>query len=167
LLRHADRVKIACLAQLVNVIAPIRSEAGGPAWRQTTFHPFALTSRYGRGTVLRVEPTGPSYDTAWLGEVPVADATAVYDEESGAVTLFAVNRDQRSQVALDVDLRALPGLAVGEHVAVCDEDPDAYNSADEPDRVTPTRQADLKVSDGRLTAVLPALSWNMLRLRPA
>ena len=35
LLRHADRVKIACLAQLVNVIAPIMTADGGPAWRQT------------------------------------------------------------------------------------------------------------------------------------
>jgi alpha-N-arabinofuranosidase len=166
LLRHADRVKIACLAQLVNVIAPIRSEPGGPAWRQTTFHPFALTSRHGRGTVLRVEPRGPSYDTAWLGEVPIADATAVHDEETGSVTLFAVNRDQREPVALDVDVRALPRLAVGEHVALCDDDPDAYNSASDADRVTPTRQPDLKVSDGHVTAVLPALSWNMLRLRP-
>ena len=49
LLRHADRVKIGCLAQLVNVIAPIMTEPGGPAWRQASFHPFALTSRYGRG----------------------------------------------------------------------------------------------------------------------
>ena len=114
--------------------------------------------------MLRVEPTGPSYDTAWLGEVPVADATAVYDEESGSVTLFAVNRDQRESVVLDVDLRAFPRLAVGEHVAVYDDDPDAYNSADQPDRVSPTRQADLKVADGRVSAVLPALSWNMLRL---
>ena len=56
MLRHADRVKIGCLAQLVNVIAPIRTEPGGPAWRQTTFHPFALTSEHGRGTVLRTEP---------------------------------------------------------------------------------------------------------------
>jgi alpha-N-arabinofuranosidase len=167
LLRHADRVKIACLAQLVNVIAPIRSEQGGPAWRQTSFHPFALTSRHGRGTVLRVEPTGPTYDTAWLGEVPVADATAVHDEESGAVTLFAVNRDQHEPLALDVDLRSLPGLAIGEHVAVCDDDPEAVNTADRPDRVTPSRQADLKTADGHVTAVLPPLSWNMIRLRTA
>jgi alpha-N-arabinofuranosidase len=163
LLKHADRVKIACLAQLVNVIAPIRSEPGGPAWRQTTFHPFALTSRHGRGTVLRVEPTGPTYETAWLGEVPVVDATAVYDEESGGVTLFAVNRDQHRPVALDVDLRSLPGLTVAGHVALFDDDPEATNTADRPDRVTPTKQADIKVADGRLTAVLPPLSWNMLR----
>jgi hypothetical protein len=77
LLRHADRVKIACLAQLVNVIAPIRTEPGGSAWRQTTYHPFALTSRHGRGTVLRVEPRGPRHETSWLGEVSIVDATAV------------------------------------------------------------------------------------------
>jgi alpha-N-arabinofuranosidase len=164
LLRHADRVKIACLAQLVNVIAPIRSEPDGVAWRQTTFHPFALTSRHGRGTVLRVEPTGPTYETSWMGEVPVVSATAVRDAETGAVTLFAVNRSQDEPVALDVDVRALPDLAVGSHVALFDEDPEATNTADRPDRVTPTRLADVKAADGTVTAVLPALSWNMVRL---
>jgi alpha-L-arabinofuranosidase len=167
LLRHADRVKIACLAQLVNVIAPIRSEPDGPAWRQTTFHPFALTSRHGRGVVLRTEPTGPAYETSWMGEVPVVDATAVYDEESGDVTLFAVNRDQHEPVALDVDVRSLPKLTIGEHVTLSDDDPEATNTADHPDRVTPTRLPDVKATDGTVTAVLPALSWNMIRLRTA
>ena len=59
LLRHSDRVTVACQAQLVNVIAPIRTEPGGPAWRQTIFHPFAITSRLARGEVLRVEPRSP------------------------------------------------------------------------------------------------------------
>jgi alpha-N-arabinofuranosidase len=167
LLRHADRVKIGCLAQLVNVIAPIRTEPGGPAWRQSIFHPFALTSQHGRGTVLRVEPQAPVHETAWMGEVPVVDVAAVRDEESGALTLFAVNRDQRERVALDIDLRACPGLVVGEHVAIHDEDPDATNSAEQPDRVTPRRLDDVKVTDGQVRAVLPALSWSMIRLRSA
>jgi alpha-N-arabinofuranosidase len=166
LLRHADRVRVACLAQLVNVIAPIRAEPGGPAWRQSTFHPFALTSRHGRGTVLRVEPLGPVHETAKHGEVPIVDATAVLDEQSGVVTLFAVNRDQHTPVALDVDLRACPDLALAEHVGLFDDDPEAVNTAEHPDRVTPTRLADLKVTDAHLRAVLPALSWSMLRIRP-
>ena len=165
LLRHADRVKIGCLAQLVNVIAPIRSEPGGPAWRQASFHPFALTSRHGRGTVLRAEATGPIHETRAHGEVPVLDVAAVRDEESGTVTLFAVNRDQREELTLDVDLRACPGLVTGEHVAIHDADPDAVNSAVQPDRVTPRRLDDVKVVDGRATAVLPALSWSMIRLQ--
>jgi alpha-L-arabinofuranosidase len=165
LLRHADRVKIGCLAQLVNVIAPIRSEPGGPSWRQTIFHPFALTSRYGRGTVLRTEATGPTHETPLQGEVPTLDVTAVRDEESRAVTVFAVNRDQREELSLDLDLRACAGLLSGEHLAISDADPDAVNTADAPDRVTPRRLDDVKVVDGRATATLPALSWNMIRLQ--
>jgi alpha-N-arabinofuranosidase len=164
LLRHADRVKIGCLAQLVNVIAPIRSEPGGPAWRQTSFHPFALTSRHGRGTVLRTEPTGPVYEATAQGEVPVLGVTAVQDDESGAITVFAVNRDQHQELMLDVDVRACPALVGGEHVALHDADPEAVNTADRPDRVTPRRLDDVKVNDGHVAAVLPPLSWNMIRL---
>src|SRR4029077_15483522 len=71
LLSHADRVTAACLAQLVNVIAPIMTEPGGPAWRQTTFYPFADASRYSRGQVLQVQLQSPTYDTAKHGTVPV------------------------------------------------------------------------------------------------
>jgi alpha-L-arabinofuranosidase len=162
LLRHADRVKIGCLAQLVNVIGPIRSEPGGPAWRQASFHPFALTSRHGRGTVLRTDPTSPGYATAVFGDVPVLDAVAVADD--GAVTVFAVNRDQGQELTLDVDLRACPSLVGREHLAVFDADPDAVNTAEQPDRVAPRRLDDVKVDDGRASVTLPPLSWNMLRL---
>jgi alpha-N-arabinofuranosidase len=164
LLRHADRVSIACLAQLVNVIAPIRSEPGGPAWRQTIYHPFALTSQFGRGTVLRTEPTSPLHDTAWQGEVPVLDSVAVLDEESGAVTLFLVNRDQATPLTLDIDLRGVGTLTAGELTTLSDTDPDAVNSAEEPDRVVPHAQGKVAVDGGRLDVVLPPLSWNMLRL---
>jgi alpha-L-arabinofuranosidase len=167
LLRHADRVKIGCLAQLVNVIAPIRSEPGGPAWRQASFHPFALTSKYGRGTVLRIEAIAPRHQTPAQGEVPILDVVAMHDAESGAVTLFAVNRDQRQELSLDVDLRGCPGLASGEHVAIHDSDPDAVNTAEQPHRVTPRRLDDVKVVDGHAKAVLPRLSWNMIRLQGA
>jgi alpha-N-arabinofuranosidase len=167
LLKHADRVKLACLAQLVNVIGAIRSEPGGPAWRQTIFHPFALTSQYGRGSVLRVEPSCPSHDTRWQGEVPVLDAAAVWDEVSEEVRVFTVNRYQNEPIALDIDLRAFPNLTIAEHEAVCDDDPDAVNTATAPDRVRPRRLDDTAVDGGRLQVRLPALSWNMLRLRGA
>ena len=66
LLNHADRVKAACLAQLVNVIAPIMTETGGPAWRQTIFWPFAQWSHYGRGRVLRAEVDSPTYEARYF-----------------------------------------------------------------------------------------------------
>ncbi|WP_328476127.1 alpha-N-arabinofuranosidase [Actinoplanes sp. NBC_00393] len=162
LLRHADRVKIGCLAQLVNVIAPIRCEPGGPAWRQTIFHPFALTSRHGRGTVLHTDLQAPAYETTLYGTVPVADAVAVHD--GSAITVFAVNRDQRQDLVLDLDLRACPDLVAGSHVALADADPDAVNTADAPDRVVPHEVGAVTVEDGRSRVTLPALSWNMIRL---
>jgi alpha-L-arabinofuranosidase len=85
LLRHADRVKIACLAQLVNVIGPIRTEPGGRAWRQTIFHPFALTAQYAGSRVLRTEIAGPEVDTAAYGRIPALWSTATYDDDRAAV----------------------------------------------------------------------------------
>src|SRR5690606_40006609 len=79
LLRHSDRVHSASLAQLVNVIAPIVTEPGGRIWRQTTFHPFALTSRHAAGEVLRVELTTPGHETARFGDTPLVDAVATHD----------------------------------------------------------------------------------------
>lgn len=165
MLRHADRVKIGCLAQLVNVIAPIRTEAGGTAWRQSTFHPFALTSEFARGTVLRGDVQSPVMDTDWFGDAPIVDAVATLDEGSGEVTIFAVNRDQEESTTLSVEVRSLPDVVVGEHTAVFDADPEAVNTAAEPDRVVPTRLPDATVDGERVAAVLPALSWNMIRLR--
>jgi len=162
LLRHADRVRIACLAQLVNVIAPILSEPGGPAWRQSIYHPFALTSRYGRGTVLRVEPRGPVHETQEHGEVPLVDAVAVQGEDG--ISLFAVNRHQTEPASFTVDVRGVPDAARVTHTAIFDEDPEATNTQDQQDRVTPRELDAPELDGGRLTVRLPALSWNLIRL---
>jgi alpha-N-arabinofuranosidase len=164
LLRHADRVTVACLAQLVNVIAPILTEPGGPAWRQTTFHPFAQASRYGRGRVLQVNVDSPVYETAKYGEVPLLHATAVADDTTGAVTVFAVNRSQDEPLPLEVALRGTAVSSVVEHLVLADEDPEARNTLTDPDRVTPRPLAGTTLTGGTLTATLPPLSWNVIRL---
>ncbi|MEU7482276.1 alpha-N-arabinofuranosidase [Lentzea sp. NPDC042327] len=163
LLRHSDRVAVACQAQLVNVIAPIRSEPGGPAWRQTIFHPFALTSRLARGQVLRVETSSPVYSTKRFGDVPVVDAVATHDPGTGDTVVFAVNRHQTEPVELRADLSAFGEVAVAEAWSVHDEDGAATNTEADPDRVVPRpRQAD--VADGALHVVLPPRSWTAVRL---
>jgi alpha-L-arabinofuranosidase len=164
LLRHADRVTIACLAQLVNVIAPIMTEPGGAAWRQTTFYPFAQASAHGRGRVLQVNVDSPRYQTARFGAVPLLHATAVLDESSGAVTIFAVNRHQTESLPLRVDLRGPLPTDVVEHTALFDADPDAGNTLAAPERVGPTKVDCTTVRQGQLVATLPPLSWNMIRL---
>ncbi|MDQ0796562.1 alpha-N-arabinofuranosidase [Streptomyces sp. B1I3] len=164
LLRHADRVTVACLAQLVNVIAPIMTEPGGPAWRQTTFFPFAQAARYGRGQVLDVRVDSPTYGTAKYGEADLLHATAVRDPETGAVTVFAVNRSQDAVLPLEVALAGLGLDRVAEHQVVADADPEARNTLAEPERVTPHPAEGTELTDGVLKAVLEPLSWNMIRL---
>ena len=68
-------------------------------------------------------------------------------------------------IALDVDVRAIPALGAGDHIAVHDPDPDAVNTVELPDRVSPRRLGEVKVDDGHAIAMLPPLSWNMIRLR--
>jgi len=165
LLRHADRVTVACLAQLVNVIAPIMTEPGGPAWRQTTFYPFAQASRYGRGRVLQVNVDSPVHKTRAFGEVALLHATAVIDDATGAVTVFAVNRSQTESLPLEIGLRGLSADRVVEHSVLADEDPDAVNSLQDPDRVTPHPVDGTVIGeDGTLRATLKPLSWNVIRL---
>jgi len=150
MLRHADRLTVGCQAQLVNVIAPIRTQAGGRAWRQTIFHPFAHTARLARGTVLRPALTSPSMPTGRYGDVPAVDAVATYDEESGDLTVFAVNRGTEP-VPLALDLRAFPRHRARRHLMATGADA-------EPTTRTPDPSA------GEI--LLPPVSWHALSLSP-
>ncbi|MFI7703323.1 alpha-N-arabinofuranosidase [Nonomuraea sp. NPDC049480] len=160
LLNHADRVGIACQAQLANVIAPIRTEPGGPAWRQTIFHPFALTAAHARGRVLRVQATAPAMATERYGEVPVLAAAATLDD--GELSVFAVNRGDRP-LPIEIDLRGLPRATGISHVTVADDDTSARNTEREPRRVEPRALAGAAIDGDRLTTVLPPISFNLVK----
>jgi len=166
LLRHADRVEVACQAQLANVIGPIRTEPSGPAWRQTIFYPFATVARYARGEVLRVEPRSSRYETKKYGDVPIVDAVATLDRDTGELVLFAVNRDTNKPLTLTASLRSLPAYTVHKFTVLTGEFATANTEVD-PTRVRMTDSSAASVADGSLTAKLPPLSWNVLRLRPA
>ncbi|AUS80367.1 alpha-L-arabinofuranosidase [Actinoalloteichus sp. AHMU CJ021] len=163
LLRHCDRVTAACLAQLVNVIAPIMTEPGGPAWRQASFFPFADAARHGRGRVLRLAGTSTTYETAKFGEVDHLHATAV-EAEDGGLTVFAVNRDTEKPLRLTADLRGLGKARVLEHRVLADEDRHATNTLENQERVAPRQVSGTSCQDGTLTAELPPLSWNVIRV---
>jgi alpha-L-arabinofuranosidase len=166
LLKHADRVKIACLAQLVNAIAPIMTKTGGPAWRQTTFYPFLHASRFGRGAVLSTAIDCPRYDSRDFAGVPFVEAVATHDEQGGTLTIFAVNRSPKDAVELSAELRGFPPHAVVEHLVMEHADRKAENTAGSAS-VQPRTGGGAKMDGARLEARLPALSWNVIRLRPA
>ena len=112
LLKRSDRVTSASLAQLVNVIAPIMTEPGGPAWRQTIFHPFSITSRLASGEVIRPVIEAPTYATARHGEASVIDAVATVDADRAAA--FLVNRDLHEAAHVTVDVRGLGSSRIAE-----------------------------------------------------
>ncbi|GAA3453813.1 arabinosylfuranosidase ArfA [Dactylosporangium matsuzakiense] len=166
LLRHSDRVTAACQAQLVNVIAPIRTEPGGPAWRQTIFHPFARTAALARGDVLRTAVDGPSYETERYGTAATVDAVATHDPATGDLVLFAVNRDRAEPVELAVGLRAFgAGARPAGTWTLADDDLLATNTADSPDRVTLDTSGTVTVDGDTATVVLPPVSWTAVRFR--
>ncbi|MGI8417921.1 MAG: alpha-N-arabinofuranosidase [Nakamurella sp.] len=164
LLRHSDRVTAACLAQLVNVIAPIRTEPDAAAWRQTIFYPFALTARHARGQVLRVEPTTALLHSETLGEVPAVDVTATHDAETGQFAVFAVNRDDQQPAELQLRVVTDRAANVVEHVVMGGGDLLASNSQQTPNRVAPHSSTDHHLDGETLSIRLPPVSWSMVRV---
>jgi alpha-L-arabinofuranosidase len=179
LLNHADRVKTACLAQLVNVIAPIMTETGGPAWRQTIFHPFAHMSRFGRGDVLRTRIVSDSYDTSYYdprGEAdlhfPVKDVAylklaAVAGADGKSLSLFALNRDLKDSVTVTIDARGFGDLKVVEALELQHKDLKAEDSKAAPENVSPAKLRGAAVKGKLLTLELKPASWNVVRCEVA
>ncbi len=164
LLKHADRVKMACLAQLVNVIAPIMTDAnGGGAWKQTIFYPFMHTSKYGRGVALLPVISTPKFDTSKHVDVTAVEAVSVYNEEKEEVTIFAVNRSLQEDIELTTDVRSFEGYRLLEHIVLENDDLKAVNSfANE--KVAPKNTEQSSLDAGTLTSVLHKASWNVIRL---
>ena len=165
LLRHADRVKIACMAQLVNVIAPIMTSDTG-AWRQTIFYPYMLTSVFGRGTVLNTQVLTPIYESKTYGEAPYLDSVCVWDEEKDTLTIFAVNKSLDEDMEVSCDLRQFEGYKIVEHIVLNNDNLQAVNTETQPENVVPVKASAecSKLDGGKLEAVFAKHSWNMIRL---
>lgn len=161
LLRNSDRVKIACLAQLINAIAPIMTSKQG-CWAQTIYWPFMHASLYGRGTALRPIINAPLYSSKDFDDVPLLDATAVLGDD-GSLTVFAVNRSQECDILLTCDLRAFEHLKCDEHIILHHDDVKAVNTESTPNTVIPFSQSGCESKNGLFEKKIPALSWNVLK----
>jgi alpha-N-arabinofuranosidase len=177
LLNHADRVKCACLAQLVNVIAPIMTETGGAAWRQTIFHPFAQMSRFGRGRVLRARVDCDTYATSYYDPRGAIDQSfpipaapylklAAVARDDGGLSLFALNRDLRRSTEVSIRARGFDKLGVAQALELRHDDLAAANSRDAPDRVKPSALKGVAVDGGSLRMILAPASWNLVCFEP-
>ena len=157
-------MKIACIAQLVNVIAPIMTEPGGAAWRQTIFYPYFFASVYGRGKALQLTVKSPGYDSQVADNVPYLDIAGVHDEAGRTLTFFAVNRHASDSLDLDLDLQGFGKARILDHQVMTNTDLEAANTLSSPLAVAPKKGSGAEVKDERLTAKLPPYSYQMLRL---
>lgn len=164
LINNADRVKIACLAQLVNVIAPIFTEPGGKAICQSIYYPFKDISVYGRGTVLTTVNKTPKIETKH-GESPVVISAVVYNEENSEVTAFVLNTDTKNQSETEIDLASFGKTSMFARTELCGPDLYVKNTFSNPDAVKPVDAPVIESSNGKYTIVLKPASWNVMRFK--
>lgn len=154
-INKCDRVKIACQSIVIGSVVGVTEEG---AFRQTTFYPFQQAATYAKGVALRPAIDSPVKKTDGFGEQPYIQSAAVYDEESGIVTVFAVNLSLRDSAEMDCQLQ-FDQVELFEHIQMYDEQPLAMNTVKNPNRVVPKK---VELTD---KVILPPISWNVLRYR--
>jgi len=153
-IRHADSVKIANLAQIVNVIAPILTR-GDEMLIQSIFHPFEMMSRRRRGTSLQVRLDGPSYDSKH-GAANYVDASAILDGDELKVFLTNRNLDAPMEVEVRVADAEVRELLDAEFLV--GEDPKATNTYENPRRVHLCEHDCVTFRNGAATIDLPPMT---------
>ncbi len=164
-IRRADVVKIGCIAQLVNVIAPIMTERGGPAWAQTIYYPYYFASVFGRGTALQLKTSSPSYETKHARETAYVDVSGVHNEAEGTLTFFIVNRHPTEAIETTVSLQGFTAGAVIDHQVMTHANLKAVNTAANQQEVVPHRGSGASVANGTLSLTAAPYSYQMVRVK--
>jgi alpha-N-arabinofuranosidase len=165
-IRRSDVVRIACIAQLVNVIAPILTEPGGAAWKQTIYYPYFFASVFGRGTALNLIVDSPGYDADVADNVPYLDISGVHDKAANTLSFFAINRHGSESLDLSVDLLGFGGTArVIDHQVVTHADLKIANTLGNQNAVAPKAGSGVAIDEGKLTGKLPPYSYQMIRVQ--
>jgi alpha-N-arabinofuranosidase len=179
LVRNCDRVRVACLAQLINVIGPIFTNPDG-FFRQTIYYPYVWMLQHARGEALRLAVESPTYDVEGFGPtarfgpgargqsmaVPYIDAAATRDPATGEVALFFLNRDLDKAREVELVWRETPLAQVSASQTLTGTDLKAVNSFDQPNRVSPQAFTAPKVGD-RMKLELPPRSYTVLHFTNA
>lgn len=166
LLKNSDRVKIACLAQLVNVIAPIMTQKDGPAWGQTIFYPFMHAANHGQGTVLQSMTEAPTYNSESFKDVPFIESVAIHNEADQEIIVYAVNRSLDEEMEFLVELQGFNLKHIIEFSEMSGYDLKQVNTATHI-AVKPKAGQTADLVSNQLTATLKPLSWNAFRIQLA
>ncbi len=160
-LRKCDVLKIACLAQIVNVIAPILTTTQGML-KQSIFYPLALFSQHASGASLDPLVKVSAYETKRFGEMPLLDVSASYDEEHAKGAAFLVNRSLEEALEVEIQWRGSAPKQVSGAWQLSGDDPKAANSFEDPNVVVPQALSGVTINDGRIRLTLPPLSFTTL-----
>jgi alpha-N-arabinofuranosidase len=163
LIRNADRVKLACLAQLINVIAPIMTNETG-LFRQTIYYPYSWALQYARGSVLTLLVESPTYDVSGMGQVPYLDIAGTVSPEDGKISIFILNRDLSKPHAVEINWQDRAPSQVLAAFILTGDDLKASNSFRAPKRVSPQPMDKPALAGGRLKLEVPARSHTVLQL---
>ncbi|MGD0326964.1 MAG: alpha-L-arabinofuranosidase C-terminal domain-containing protein, partial [Terriglobia bacterium] len=172
LIRRSDRVRLACLAQLVNVIAPIMTNENG-LFRQTIYYPYSWALQYARGKALDLVPVSPTYEISSFqppafgsgGKIPVPclDVSGTIDSESKTASLFILNRDLEKPRDLQVVWHEATPTRVNTCLVLTGSDLKAVNGFDASNRVVPGALEAPPVGS-RMTFQLPAHSYTVVNV---
>ncbi len=161
LLRQAERVRVACLAQIVNVIAPLVTNESG-VLRQTIYYPYAWALKHARGAVLEPLIECETYEAAEAGTAPYVDIAATWDESARQAALFILNRDLDAERELRLEWRTAPARVLGCET-LTGPDLKAVNTFEQPKRVVP-QPWEAPAPGALMVLRLPPRSYTLLRL---
>ena len=172
-IRHADRVKIGCMTGGLRVLAATDNEH---IWSTASAYPYTQLMRYGRGTSLRTSVDCDTYDipsyivndnTQYYEQegVDYIDTAAAYDKDSGEINVFVVNRNWETSNDVELDLSGFEGAEFIEHIEMYTDDLMAKNDWETPDAIKPQVNPDAKFEDGKLSATVQKMSWNIFRFK--
>ena len=163
-LRKADVLKIACLAQIVNVIAPILTTRDA-ILKQTIYYPLLLFSQMAHGNSLDLTVDAPMYETKQFGDMPLLDVSAAHDAAAAANSIFIVNRSQTERLPLVIHWQDVSPSRITSAQQLSGTDPKAANSWENPNRLVSRPLYAPRIMDGKAELTLPPLSFTALRVK--
>ncbi len=165
-LRKSHILKIACVAQIVNVISWLHTRTDG-LLKHPSYYVFKSVSNLARGDALDVSVKAPSLETKLYGVVPVLDVSASNNPETREGATFVVNRSQTDSVTVEFDWAGDESVAITSVTQIAGNDPKELNTWDEPHRLVARSVAAPSVERGRATLTVPPLSFTALATRSA
>ena len=173
LLRHADRVKIGCMTAGLQTLAATDHDH---VWKSIAHYPFAQLMQFGRGIALRTVVDCDRYDIPGYApshqfqyrshrDIDFIDTAAAFDPQTMELAVFVINRDCEQDRMIEIEAGAFEGCRLIEHIQLHSEDLQAMNTYEKPNTVLPTVNTDAVFQNGKTTAVVRKLSWNVFRFQ--